>query len=123
MKKLFYTFIAALVMISGCSNGGVTNLKGRTFVLDGQDISITFDAAENKFYGKAVNNYFGVQSIDKHNIKMELQGSTMMMGPSDKMVAETKYFNDLNGVTSYTVHGNVLTLKGDGIEIRYLENK
>ena len=122
MKKLFYTFIAALV-ISGCSNGDVTNLKCRTFVLDGQDISITFDAAENKFYGKAVNNYFGVYSIDKHNIKMELQGSTMMMGPSDKMVAETKYFNDLNGVTSYTVQGDVLTLKSNGVDLRYLENK
>ena len=122
MKKLFYTFIASLV-ISGCSNADVANFKGRTFVLEGKEISITFDAAENKFYGKAVNNYFGVYSIDKNNIKMELQGSTMMMGPSDKMVAETKYFNDLNGVTSYTLQGDVLTLKSNGVDLRYLENK
>ena len=47
MKKLFYTFVAALV-ISGCSNGDVANFKGRTFVLEGKEMSITFDAAENK---------------------------------------------------------------------------
>ena len=56
-------------------------------------------------------------------LKLELQGSTMMMGPADEMAQEVKYFNDINKVTSCSINGNVLTLKGENVELNFTETK
>lgn len=122
MKKLILSLLFVMI-VSGCSANSKASLGGKTFSLDGTNITLGFDKSENKFYGKAVNNYFGVYTKDDAMLKLELQGSTMMMGSADEMAQEVKYFNDINKVTSYSINGNVLTLKGGNVELNFTETK
>ncbi len=120
MKKMFFYLILFLGLV-GCGGTSVHTLKGKEFVLNNSNITISFDESENKFYGKAVNNYFGEYTKNGDNISLNLQGSTMMMGPEDEMMAETKYFNDLNQITTYKIEGNTLTLKGDKVDLIFIK--
>ncbi len=122
MKKVLFN-LALMLSLMGCNANSTPSLKGKEFTLDSSKITLSFDSKENKFYGKAVNNYFGVYTQDKNNIKLELQGSTMMMGAPEEMDEEVKYFNTLNKVTAYTLTDKVLTLKGDKTELNFKENK
>ena len=116
MKKMLLN-LSLMLSLAGCTATSTPSIKGNEFSLNNANITLAFDKNENKFYGKAVNNYFGVYTLNGANIKLELQGSTMMMGTPEEMTKETKYFNDLNGVSSYSINGNTLTLKGKDIEL------
>ena len=116
MKKIFYS-IATILLLQGCANNSTQPLKGNEYVSNNLGFTLAFDKVENKFYGKAVNNYFGIYTLNGANIKLELQGSTMMMGAPDEMERETKYFNNLNEINSYSISGDTLTLKGKDQEI------
>ena len=118
MKKVFYSF-AVLLSLFGCAVASDTSLKGKEFNLKGTNITLIFEETENKFYGKAVNNYFGIYTLDGDNLRLELQGSTMMMGEPQKMEQETKYFNNLNEITSYSLDANTLILKGRNLELTF----
>ena len=84
-------------------------------------ITISFDANDNKFYGKAINNYFGTYKTNKENITLNLAGSTMMAGPEAEMKKEQAYFNDLTKIKTYTLKNKILELKGDNVTIKYLQ--
>ena len=122
MKKMLLN-LGLMMSLVGCVATSAPSIKGKEFSLNDANITLAFDDNENKFYGKAVNNYFGVYSLNGENIKLELQGSTMMMGAPEEMTKETKYFNDLNKVTTYTINDNSLILKGDNVELTFKENK
>ncbi len=112
MKKILYMFAMAITLI-GCTKVGKINLRGQTFHVDGKSITLSFDIKERNFYGKAVNNYFGTYDIDGDKITFKLGGTTMMMGPENKMRDEQNFLNSLAKVTSYSFRGTTLTLRGD----------
>ena len=122
MKKMLLS-LSLMLSFAGCTATSTPSIKGNEFSLNNANITLAFDKNENKFYGKAVNNYFGVYTLNGANIKLELQGSTMMMGTPEEMTKETKYFNDLNKVTTYTLNDNSLILKGDNIELTFTKSK
>ena len=119
MKKLLLAMFS-IMMLSACQEA--PTLKGKTFALDtNKNFTISFDAKEDAFYGKAVNNYFGTYKLDKNNIALNLGGSTMMMGPMEEMQQEQTYFQNLSKVKTYTLQNKTLELKGDGVTIKYQE--
>ena len=118
MKKMFLNLFLML-SISGCALNTSTTLKGKEYTLQDTNYTLIFDKEENKFYGKAVNSYFGIYTLDKNNIKLELQGSTMMMAHPAEMEKETKYFNNLNQITTYSINDNNLILQGNNVELKY----
>ena len=120
MKKMLLN-LSLMLSLAGCTATSTPSIKGNEYSLNNANITLAFDKNENKFYGKAVNNYFGVYTLNGANIKLELQGSTMMMGSPDEMEAETKYFSELNKITSYSLKDNTLTLKGDKTELIFKE--
>ena len=119
MKKLLLTMFSIL-MLSACQE--TPTLKGRTFALDtNKNFTITFDAKDDKFYGKAVNNYFGTYKIENSNLTLNLGGSTMMMGPMEEMQQEQTYFQNLSKIKTYAIQNKTLELKGDNVTLKYFE--
>lgn len=122
MKKLLSALIAALAL-TACNETEET-IVGKTYtLLPEKAITITFDAKENRFYGKAVNNYFGEYKLDKNNITLMLQGSTMMAAPEEEMKKEMDYFQNMSKIKTYTLSGKALELKGDGVTLKYEQAK
>ena len=111
MKKAFIL----LLFLSACKPE--PTLKGQEFVLRQPDMEITlsFDAHENRYFGKAVNNYFGTYQMNGNTISFGPTASTMMMGPEEDMEIESRYFDNLSQVQNYTLTPDTLTLtSGDG---------
>ena len=111
MKKAFIL----LLFLSACKPE--PTLKGQEFVLRQPDMEITlsFDAHENRYFGKAVNNYFGTYQMNGNTISFGPTASTMMMGPEEDMELESRYFDNLSQVQNYTLTPDTLTLtSGDG---------
>ena len=111
MKKAFILFL----FLSACKPE--PTLKGQEFVLRQPDMEITlsFDAHENRYFGKAVNNYFGTYQMNGNTISFGPTASTMMMGPEEDMELEAHYFDNLSQVQNYTLTPDTLTLtSGDG---------
>ena len=106
MKKAFIL----LLFLSACKPE--PTLKGQEFVLRQPDMEITlsFDAHENRYFGKAVNNYFGTYQMNGNTISLGPTASTMMMGPEEDMELEARYFDDLSQVQNYTLTPDTLTL-------------
>ena len=121
MKKICYLF-AIVFCLFGCSEQSTPNLRGKTFTLNNSNITLSFDIRESKFYGKALNNYFGNYKLDKNQITFELVGTTMMMGSPSEVEEETKYFNNLSKINFYHLENKQLILKGEYTELIYKEN-
>ncbi len=122
MKKLLLT-ILLLCGVSACSKSDET-ITGKTFaLLPEKAITITFDAKEKRFYGKAVNNYFGEYKLNKNAITLELQGATMMAAPEPEMKKEMDYFQNLGKIKSYSLKNKTLELTGGGVKLQYEEAK
>ncbi len=121
MKKILLTMVAAL-MLNACNESEPVSLNGKNFVLANDNaITLSFDAKENKYYGKVLNNYFGSYTIEKNNIKFGLAASTMMAGPEAEMKKEQTYFQDLSKVTTFSLKDKVLELSGNGVSLKYQE--
>lgn len=112
MKKILFAVLMGLAL-NACSKE--VNIRGTEYVLvntpKSGEITLTFSNEDNRYFGKAVNRYFGTYEIDK-NGKLTLSGaaSTMMMGPEDLMQAESAYFQNLAKVTGYQTSGDELIL-------------
>lgn len=118
MKKILL-MLAAVCSLSACSEDEV-KLNGKTFaLLPEKNITISFDEKEPRFYGQAVNNYFGTYKAEKNAITLNLQGSTMMAAPEAEMQKEQDYFTQLPKVKTYTLHNKTLELKGDNLVLKY----
>lgn len=122
MKKIVSAIIAALAL-TACSKSEDTVVGKNYVLLPEKAITLTFDAKENRFYGQAVNNYFGEYKIDKNNITLTLIGSTMMAAPEEEMKKEMDYFQNLGKIKTYTLNGKNLELNGDGVKLQYEESK
>lgn len=122
MKKILSALIAAAAL-TACNETEQT-IVGKTYtLLPEKAITIAFDEKEPRFYGKAVNNYFGEYKIDKNNITLTLQGSTMMAAPEEEMKREMDYFQNIGKIKTFTLKGQSLELKGDGVTLTYEQDK
>ena len=95
-------------------------LKGANFVSaqPGVDITISFDPAEMRVYGRVVNLYNGGYAVDGDNISFGQFASTMMMGDPEAMETEQEYFQFMPTVERYELSDGKLTLiANDGKEI------
>ena len=122
MKKIYCLWLVVFSLL-GCSNQLTPEIKGKTFTQNNSNYTITFDAKENKFYGKALNNYFGTYKLEKNQLSLELTGATMMMGSPQDMENETIYFKNLSKINSYNLNNKTLTLKGTDTELIYKEKQ
>ena len=122
MQKLLSILVATLAF-TACSKSENT-IVGKTYtLLPEKAITLAFDAKENRFYGKAVNNYFGKYKMENNNITLMVQGSTMMAAPEPEMKKEMDYFQNLGKVKTYTLNGQSLELKGDVIILQFEQTK
>lgn len=109
MNKYILSFIF-LFLCGGCQNA-LYDLKGNEYQLVNSPIRLAFSKNDNRFYGQAVNNYFGSYSLTPDNgITFSTVGTTMMMGPVNEMQAEHTYLTDLANVTQYQINGDLLIL-------------
>ena len=123
-KTLLAGVCALALAACGDSSQNPEMLKGVTFVSaqPGADITLTFDAAENRVYGKVVNNYNGAYTADGDNIKFEGFASTMMMGEPQAMETEQEYFQFMPMVETYEFADGKLTFVAtDGKEIVFTQ--
>lgn len=122
MKKILSALLVALTF-TACSKSEETIL-GKTYaLLPEKTVTITFDRNENRFFGKALNNYFGEYKIEQNNLTLTVIGSTMMAGPEEEMKNEIEYFKSLGKVKSYTLKNKTLELTGEGVNLKYEEAK
>ena len=123
--KLFA--VGAVALVLGACNDNTQNpemLKGMNFVSaqPGADITISFDANENRVSGGVVNRYNGGYTADGNNIKFEGFASTMMMGEPQAMETEQEYFEFMPTVERYELADGKLTLIAtDGKEIVFTQ--
>lgn len=112
MKKIL-SIITAVLLLIGCQKKEPT-IRGNEYILintpDNVEITLAFAPNENRFFGKAVNRYFGTYKIDGQRLILGAIGSTMMMGPEKAMEAEQEYFQDLARVSTFQVTENDLTI-------------
>lgn len=123
--KYLLTLILGSLALAGC-DGKAVSLNGSTYVLKNGSMPVTlgFDANEKRYFGKAVNNYFGPYEINGSNITFKAGGATMMMGAPEEMEAERAYLIDLSNVTSYQARGDNLTLTlKNGKELKFEKQK
>jgi len=115
------------MFLFGCEKGISGQIKGNLYLLDNapenMEISLGFDKDEPKFYGQAVNNYFGSYSLNDNKIKFSMVGSTMMAAPEPMMKAENEYFNSLGEMTNIRLENGRLILSGDNKELVFRSTK
>ncbi len=118
MKKILLAF-ATVLGLAACSETA-DSLNGKTFtLLPDKNITLSFDTKEHRFFGQAVNNYFGNYKAQDGNIVMSLMGSTMMAAPEPEMKKEADYFAALSKVKKYTLKNKILKLTGEGVVLQY----
>ncbi len=125
MKKLLSLF-AALFMLSGCFETSENTFKGKEYRLvsspENMEITIGFAADENRFFGKALNNYMGSYQTDGNELVFSQAASTMMAGPQEMMKAESDYLAAFPKINAFELNGKKLILKtSDGKELVFEE--
>ena len=122
MKKWFYHFVLVL-FLSACSYGADSpNLKGSNFesVVDGVTITLSFDAEEQRAYGKVANRYMSSYEINGSQITFTQAAMTMMMPIGNAAEVEHNYFKFFNDVKTFELKNDVLILKdSSGKEMRF----
>ena len=104
-------YILSFIFLFLCCQNALYDLKGNEYQLVNSPIRLAFSKNDNRFYGQAVNNYFGSYSLTPDNgITFSTVGTTMMMGPVNEMQAEHTYLTDLANVTQYQINGDLLIL-------------
>ena len=77
------------------------------------EITLAFDG--EGFAGiAAVNRYFGNFEQKQKNIKFNIAGTTMMMGPQNLMQVEQDYIKNLSLVDGFVLKNNTLILRTTG---------
>ena len=121
MKKLCALFLG--LMLAACSKDPASQIKGNDYILldapEGMEISLSFDAEAPKFYGQAVNRYFGNYELNGDKIKFSAIGSTMMAAPEPMMKAETEYFKNLGNIETVSFEDGNLVLKGCDTTLKF----
>lgn len=97
-------------------------LKKKNFILAGnKGILIGFDNLGKEFFGRVVNNYFGKYEASEGKIKLEVIGTTRMLGSDEEMQKEQRYFDDLATVDAFAYRGKTLILTGPKVKLEFEE--
>ena len=121
MRKLLLILCFVLVL-PACKQD--MTIRGREYILQDYpdtEVLLGFDAHENRFYGEVVNRYFGDYNWDgAESLKMQVQGSTMMMGKPTDMDFEYQYLQDLALVNRIKINPTDIVLYlSDGRTLTY----
>ena len=82
-------------------------------VLEGTEITATFESAEGQVKGSAgCNSYFGDYQIDKNKLSIPMMAHTEMycLKPEGVMEQETQYLILLSAAESYDIRGGKLLI-------------
>lgn len=124
-RALLFAF-AALALVAGIVAflmAGGSSLDGTAWTLTGwsadsigpQTFGITAELRDGRISGKApVNSYSGEYAAGGIKFTTGEITQTLMAGPEPAMEAESIYFDLLAQVETYTLEGDVLTLRGSG---------
>ena len=115
IQKLKIGLVAALIFVGGCREE--ESVAGHTYVteMEGLPITLAFDTHEERYYGKAVNRYFGTYRMAGNRIFLRYPSSTMWGGDSDDMATEEIYFTALTRVESFKLdHGELVLMQTGG---------
>lgn len=134
------TFLGVILLIvlaftfGACAKPGSAPLEDTTWilksygeqgnlltVLEGTEITATFDSAEKRVSGSAgCNSYFGDYQLNDNTLTFLVIGHTEMycMEPEGAMEQETQYLKTLNSAESYQVKDGTLQVNsGDEVLI------
>ena len=108
--KLKNVVVGILFLLGACRPE--PTVRGNTYFLRGSplEISLSFDAHENRYFGKVVNRYYGTYQMDENTISFSSPSSTMYSGDEDDLVLEETYLSDLSTAKTYRLDENTLTL-------------
>ena len=116
MRYLFFLFF---VLITGCKEKALTPV-GQEYQLVDYKAPMTITLGFNpdgRFYGKAVNTYWGQYHIHDNIISFSRITNTMKAGTKPQMTAERKYFDNLTSSYSFKITEDELHLLFDGNKI------
>ena len=109
--KIKYGIIGIMLGIGACQPEEPT-LRGNTYILRDSEleISLSFDAHDNRYFGKAVNRYYGTYRLEGRAVTFGPPSSTMYSGDEDDLDAEEAYLTSLPLAQTYTLEEGKLTL-------------
>ena len=102
MRYLFFTLF---VLLSGCKEKELTPVGQEYQLLDSEvPVSITLGFnPDGRFYGKAINSYWGQYHIRENIISFSGITNTMNSGTKPQMQAEKKFFDSLTNGHSFEI--------------------
>ena len=86
-------------------------------VLEGTQVTVTFESAENQLSGSAgCNSYFGDYEVNGSKLSIHQLANTEMacLEPEGVMTQETRYLQALHAVDSYELLDGKLRLNSEG---------
>ena len=112
MRYLFFTL---LLLLAGCKEKSLTPI-GQEYLLVDSEIPMSITLGFNpdgRFYGKAVNDYWGQYHIHDNIISFSGITNTMKSDTLPRMQAERKYFDNLTNSYSFKIIQDELHLLFD----------
>lgn len=108
MKKLIFGIL--LLFLTACRPD--PKLEGHTYILQDSSlpISLSFDTYGHRYFGQAVNKYFGTYTATQNQIRFSTPQSSMLSGDEDDMQAEDIYLTNLPRTTAYELTEDTLSL-------------
>ena len=100
-----YFFLVVFILLCACKEKK-SDLAGHEYQLVTSEFSMPVTLGFNpdgRFYGKAVNEYWGQYHIRDHIISFSGITSTMKTDTLPRMRAERKYFNSLSNGHSFEI--------------------
>ena len=123
LMRAFITFL--FLFLVACKPE--VSVKGREYTMmteSGLTITLSFDTHTDRYFGKAINRYFGKYQVSHSKMMFTPPASTMKMGPEEYMADEEKYFDQLSQVKSYRITDSDLILDlSDGSTLYFTEQK
>ena len=105
-----YLFLIVFILLTGCKEKTLTPI-GQEYQLVESVIPITLGFnPDGRFYGKAINNYWGQYHIRENVISFSGITSTMNMGTLPQMRAEKAYFDSLTNGHTFEIKENELKI-------------
>ena len=111
-----YLFLSLFVLLSSCKEKSLSPI-GQEYVLVNKEVPMEITLGFNpdgRFYGKAVNDYWGLYHIHDNVISFSGITSTMKADILPRMRVERKYFDSLT-------NGHTFEMKEDHLKIFFDE--
>lgn len=107
-----YLFLILLVVLVGCKEKPETPIGQEYVLVDSKvpmEITLGFNP-DGRFYGKAINNYWGQYHIHDNVISFSGITNTMKSGTKPQMKAERTYFENLTNGHTFEINKETLKI-------------